>query len=171
MTEFNEEGHTTTKVKIDATTSEKMEDKSTVDHNEDKLHAPMSDTLSKNTNEMKHSTKEDQGYGDLVSAKDLPILKASVNAQTYEPSSNTENGNVGEGAKSPFDYDKQDKTSGSHLAESILSFNVSNSKKRKSLTIQNIETYDFLPKRKEIIEAVNEVAIADDQNDDHPHKE
>ncbi|KAK8685262.1 hypothetical protein V6N13_041267 [Hibiscus sabdariffa] len=73
MTGFNEEGHTTTKVKIDATTLGKMEDKSTTGHNVDKLLAPMPDTISESTNEMKHSTGVDQGYGDIESAEDPPF--------------------------------------------------------------------------------------------------
>ncbi|KAK8517645.1 hypothetical protein V6N13_127804 [Hibiscus sabdariffa] len=70
MTRFNEGGHTTTKVNIDATSSGKMEDKSTTGHKVNKLLVPMPNTISESTNEMKHSTGVDQGYGDIESAED-----------------------------------------------------------------------------------------------------
>ncbi|KAK8556602.1 hypothetical protein V6N12_002999 [Hibiscus sabdariffa] len=127
---------------------EKKGDKSTSDPNDDSLLVPMSDAMTKSANEMKHSTCEDRGYGDIGSIDDSPLLDALVNTQIHDPIRNTIKGNVGEGAQSPTDQDNQDKTMGTHLAESIQSLNVSTSKKRKALALQNEEADDFLPKKR-----------------------
>ncbi|KAK8498929.1 hypothetical protein V6N13_045905 [Hibiscus sabdariffa] len=74
-----EEGHTVIKAKTDITMMEKKGDKSTSYPNDDSLLVPMPDAMTESFNEMKHSTCEDRGYGDIGSIDDSPLLDALVN--------------------------------------------------------------------------------------------
>ncbi|KAK9010116.1 hypothetical protein V6N11_036631 [Hibiscus sabdariffa] len=130
----------------------KKEDRSILDLTDVNTLVPMPDAMAESTNEMDNSTRADRGYKELVSTDDLSHFDALVNSQLHGYTSNTIKGNVGEGAQSPAN---QDKTLGTHLAESIQSMTVSTSRKRKALAIQNEDEAGFLPKRKEILDAIS----------------
>ncbi|KAK8532111.1 hypothetical protein V6N12_053560 [Hibiscus sabdariffa] len=142
--------------------------KSTLELWDNNTLAPIPSTLVESANEEKDSTKEDyiyadlmatnedHGSADLMAANDPSLSDTTMRRHMHGFTRDTIKGNVGKGEISQAN---ENKSLGTHLADSLHLMHVSTSRKRKALAIQNVDEACFLPKRREVLDAVNEDII------------